>query len=87
MIFDPPYEEWLYLTIRGIFDSKYFEMILNEDSLMYTKATRFVGKHLKDFYFLDFVYSWLGNFCVDKSTKMVRSLEFYEKDKADNFRL
>lgn len=33
---------------------------------------------------LDFVYSWLGNFCVDKNSKMVRALEFYEKDRADN---
>ena len=33
------------------------------------------------------MYSWLSNFCVDKNSKMVRNLEFYEKDRADNFRL
>jgi len=36
---------------------------------------------------LDFTYSWMGNFCVDKTSKMVRGLEFYEKDRADNLRL
>jgi hypothetical protein len=44
LIFEPPYEDWLFLTIRGILDSKYFEMLLNEDSLSYYKSSRFVGK-------------------------------------------
>jgi hypothetical protein len=88
LIFEPPYEEWLFLTIRGILDSKYFELLLYEDNLGPYKSSRFVGKlFIMDYIELDFVYSWLGNFTVDKSSKMVRSLEFYEKDRSDNFRL
>eukprot|EP00347_Sterkiella_histriomuscorum_P015459 403356947 len=77
LVFEPPYEQWLFMTIRGILDSKYQEMVMHEDSLTFHQASKFV----------DFVYSWLGNFSVDKTSKMVRSLEFFEKDKADNLRL
>ncbi|CDW79953.1 UNKNOWN [Stylonychia lemnae] len=87
LIFEPPYEQWLFMTIRGILDSKYFEMVLNEDSYSFYKSSKFVGKILHLKFNLDFIYSWLGNFCVDKTSKMVRGLEFYEKDRADNLRL
>ena len=43
LIFDPPYEQWLFMTIRGIFDSKYFEMLINEDALSHYRSSRFVG--------------------------------------------
>lgn len=43
LIYEPPYEDWLFLTIRGILDCKYFEMLVNEDSLNYSKSSRFVG--------------------------------------------
>lgn len=46
LIFEPPYEQWLYLTIRGIFDSKYVEMLILSESLTTVKATKFVGKIL-----------------------------------------
>jgi hypothetical protein len=62
-------------------------MLLYEDNICYYKASRFVGNIFIVNIILDFVYSWLGNFTVDKNTKMVRSLEFYEKDRSDNYRL
>ncbi len=45
LVFEPPYEQWLYLSVRGIFDSKYTEMLILSDSLSNVKATRFVGKN------------------------------------------
>mmetsp|Transcript_44475 Transcript_44475/g.43143 ORF Transcript_44475/g.43143 Transcript_44475/m.43143 type:complete len:89 (+) Transcript_44475:159-425(+) len=77
VVFDPPFDDWLFLTIRGILDSKYFELIFNETLPTCFKASRFV----------DFVYAWLGNFTVDKMSKMVRTLEFYEKDRSDSYRV
>ena len=35
----------------------------------------------------DFVYSWLGRFCVDETTRTIRMLEFDERERADFIRL
>ena len=35
----------------------------------------------------EFVYSWLGKFCVDQSKRRIRLLEIEEVEKSDNLRL
>ena len=70
-----PYENWLEVTIRGILDSKYYEhQIYN--SVSGRCPSRFP----------EFVYSWFGNFIIDYSTKTVKELEWWRKDKADEYR-
>jgi hypothetical protein len=59
--FDPPFPEWLYSTCRAILDSKYYEYVMFED-MGFANVTRLT----------DFVYSWLGKFCVDEKTRHVR---------------
>ena len=37
--------------------------------------------------FVEFVYSWLGTFCVDQKTRQLRSLEWFEAEQEDHLRL
>jgi len=66
--YSPAFPVWLQVVIRAIFDAKYNEMLLS-----YNK-----GKQLTRF--PEFVYSWLGTFCIDKETRNIRLLEYTEKD-------
>lgn len=52
--YEPPFDEWLYSTCRAVMDSKYYEYIINED-IGFPNISRLT----------EFVYSWLGKFCVD----------------------
>lgn len=58
----------IIVTIRAIFDSKYNEFLLYGDD--FHKITRFP----------DFVFGWLGKFCVDTSTRKIRQLTFTDSD-------
>ena len=73
--FSPPYTEWLFITIRAIFDSKYNEHLLQIQSNS-TPLT-----------FPEFVYDWLGCFTVDNGTRVIKQLEWWTKTNADNLRL
>lgn len=64
----PPFPVWLHVTIRAIFDSKFNEILLS-----YNK-----GKRISRF--PDFVFSWLGNFCIDKDNRNIKLLEYTEKE-------
>ena len=66
--YSPPFPMWLQVTIRAIFDAKYNEYLLSFNK----------GKKLSRF--PEFVYSWLGMFCIDKETNSVRLMEYTEKD-------
>lgn len=74
--YDPPFPEWLYSTCRGILDSKYNEYLLYED-FNFPNVSRLT----------EFVYSWLGRFCLDPLTRQIRLLEFDEREQADKLRL
>ena len=73
--YKPPYRDWLFLTIRGIVDSKMHEHLYKINSVVNISS------------FSDFVYSWLGCFWVDNAQREIRWLEFYELDHVDNYRL
>ena len=73
--YDPPYKEWLFVTIRAIYDCKFNEHFLKQDSVIEISTLA------------DFTFSWLGNFCVDKSQRGIRQLEFYEMDRANDIRM
>ena len=66
--YNPPFAIWLYVAIRGIFDSKYNEVLLSFNK----------GKEITRF--PEFVYSWLGVIDVDKNTRQVKILEYTEQD-------
>lgn len=66
MQYTPPFVEWLFSTIRAIFDAKYYEFLMYDD---------FPGANSR---FPDFVYSWLGNFLIDSEERNVRHIEFFE---------
>ncbi len=70
--YSPPFPVWLHVTIRAIFDAK-----LNELLLSYNK-----GKIISRF--PDFVYGWLGMFCIDKESRNVRLLEYTEMESMAN---
>jgi hypothetical protein len=70
-----PYENWLEVTVRGILDSKYYEHQVCNNALERTPSR-----------FPEFVFSWLGNFIIDESTKTVKELDWWRKDKADDAR-
>ncbi|CAI2366392.1 unnamed protein product [Moneuplotes crassus] len=73
--YNPPFDQWLFVTIRAIFDSKMYEHCMKSHDP--TNITSFP----------EFVYSWLGTFCVDGITRKTRLLEFYELDHVDEIRL
>lgn len=56
--FNPPFTTWLFSTCRAILDSKYYEYVLYED-IGFANVSRLA----------DFTYSWLGQFCVDETTR------------------
>jgi hypothetical protein len=66
--YNPAFPVWLHIVIRAIFDSKFTEVLLS-----YNK-----GKRISRF--VDFVYCWLGNFFIDKTTREVKMLEYTEKE-------
>ena len=73
--FNPPYSDWLHCTLRAILDCKWYDSVYNEKN----------GHEPTSF--PEFVYSWMGNFCVDDKTRTVKEIEWFEKDRADEFRL
>ena len=73
--FTPAYKEWLFVTIRAIFDSKYNEHLLNLQSNTLPLA------------FPEFVYDWLGHFTVENSTRVIKQQEWWTKNNADSCRL
>lgn len=64
MPFEIPYHNWLEVTIRGIYDSKYYEhqLCTFETGRLPTRLA-------------EFVYAWLGNFTVEQVTRQVKELE------------
>jgi len=66
--YNPAFPVWLHIVIRAIFDSKHTEVLLS-----YNKGKRITR-------FVDFVYCWLGNFFIDKTTREIRMLEYTEKE-------
>jgi len=72
--YEPPYPQWLYSTIRAIYDGKYMEHVMLED---FGKMSNFT----------EYVYSWLGTFTVCPLKKHVRLMEFYEQEDSDHLRL
>ena len=73
--YDPPYNEWLFVTIRAIYDWKFNEHFLKQDNVVGISSLA------------DFTYSWLGNFWVDRTQRSIRQLEFYEIDRANEVRM
>jgi hypothetical protein len=66
--YDPPFPIWLHVTVRALFDSKTSEIFLAINK----------GKTIARF--PDFVFSWLGTFCVDKDTRAIKALEYTERE-------
>ena len=58
--FKVPWNNWLKVTIRGILDSKHYEHLLGTEKLQS---------------FPEFVYCWMGDYEVDKNTRLVKSTE------------
>ena len=52
--YNPPFPEWLFSTLRGILDSKYFEYQYYQEQ-GFANVSRLA----------DFAYSWMGKFCID----------------------
>lgn len=48
--YDPPYPEWLFVTIRAILDCKFYEHVQKQDNMVSITSLP------------DFTYSWLGSF-------------------------
>lgn len=73
--YSPPFEYWLEVTIRGIFDSKYNEhLIATEESGVLPSR------------FPEFVYSWLGSFMIDETSRNVVEVPFWKKDFGEEYR-
>lgn len=66
--FVPPFPIWLQVTIRAIFDAK-----LNELLQSYSRGQTLTS-------FPEFVFAWMGAFCIDKETKNIRILDRIERD-------
>lgn len=73
--FSPPYKDWLFVTVRAIFDSKYNEHLLNLQS------------NTLPLTFPEFVYDWLGHFTVDNNVRGIKQQEWWTKNNADASRL
>ena len=67
-------DTFLIGTIRAIFDCKFNEHLLHSNPRNYSR-------------FSDFVYSWLSNFTVDKTTRQVRALNFEEQADVEKRRM
>ncbi|CAG9332662.1 unnamed protein product [Blepharisma stoltei] len=74
-LFSPPFQNWIYIVIRAIYDSKYFEHLMCGAS-PYRTPSRFT----------DFVYNWLGQFTIDETSRTVKELEWWKKNQADEIR-
>ncbi|CAG9313416.1 unnamed protein product [Blepharisma stoltei] len=74
--FEVPFTNWLEITIRGIYDSKYNEHLM---------ASFETGRIPTSF--PEFVYNWMGHFFVDEITRQVKEVEWWRREQADQFRL
>ena len=72
----PPFENWVFCTVRGILDSKYYEHCLCK-GLPLARPSKLT----------EFVFGWLGEFCVDETSRSVRKLEWWKKESAQEIRL
>mmetsp|Transcript_32876 Transcript_32876/g.57433 ORF Transcript_32876/g.57433 Transcript_32876/m.57433 type:complete len:1026 (-) Transcript_32876:3693-6770(-) len=72
-----PFSNWLELTIRGIFDSKYYEHLM-----CYDETGRIPSR------FPEFVYGWFSTFEIDEKTHQVIASElWWRRDAAERSRL
>ena len=71
-----PYSNWLEVTIRGIYDSKFYEHQL---------CSFETGRNPSRL--PEFAYAWLGNFIIDNITRQIKELEMWKKPSADKIRL
>ena len=76
MPFECPFNNWIEATIRGIYDSKYYEHLLCSPD-----TGRLPNR------FPEFTFTWLGTFTIDKVTRNVKELEIWKKPGADKIRL
>lgn len=75
-IIENVYPNWLEVHIRGIYDSKYTEHLL---------CTLDSGRPPSRF--PDFVFTWLGKFCIDDKTRQVNELEWWKKENIESIRV
>lgn len=75
-IMEPLYPNWLEVHIRGIYDSKYTEHLLCS-----FESGRSPSR------FPDFVFTWLGKFCIDEKSRQVSQLEWWKKENIDTIRV
>ena len=73
---DPQFSNWLEVHIRGIYDSKYIEHLLS------TPASGRAPSR-----FPDFVYTWLGKFCIDGKSRQVIELEWWKRETIETIRV
>lgn len=73
--YTPPFKHWIYFTIRGIYDSKFYEHSLIQSNPN-SRPSRFV----------DFVYAWLSSYGIDDDSRNVIELEWWKRNKADEIR-
>ncbi|CAG9322883.1 unnamed protein product [Blepharisma stoltei] len=74
--FELPFTNWLEVTMRGIYDSKYNEQIYCSFESGRTPLR-----------FSEFVYCWLGRFMIDSGSRQVRELEWWKRESSDKLRL
>lgn len=74
-IWEAEFPNWLELTIRGIYDSKYYE------HLSYTSSNKTPSR------FPEFVYSWIGKFCISSTTREVTEIEWWKKEDIESLRI
>ncbi|CAG9317641.1 unnamed protein product [Blepharisma stoltei] len=74
--FELPFTNWLEITMRGIYDSKY-----NEHIFCSFESGRTPSK------FPEFVYCWIGRFTIDPGARQVRELEWWKRESSDKLRL
>lgn len=71
-ISQPPFAQWLEVTIRGIFDSKYAEHVLCGLDMMRVRHN-----------FAEFVYAWMGIYGVDERKREVVTLDWSVREEVD----
>lgn len=74
--FEQQFPNWLEVNIRGIYDSKYYEHL---------SCSMETGKTPSRF--PDFVYTWIGKFCIDEKNRNVSELEWWKRDSLDTLRM
>ena len=70
------FSNWLEVSIRGIYDSKYYEHLSCSFETSKTPCR-----------FPEFVYSWIGKFSINEKTREVTELEWWKKDSIDSLRI